>query len=291
MGAALSHLGVAFMRTLAWLPLRAVRALGWLMGWALYLLVAPRRAIVNKNLLLCFPELSGAQRKSLEVQVFIIFAQAWLDRSWLWHAPSSVVAKRLSFVGAVDELVGDAPTVIFAPHFMGMDAGGTALMMNVARHYTSIYTDQSNKVVNDWMLRGRQRFGTSRLFGRIDGVREIASALRKGQPLYLLPDMDFGASGAVFVPFFGTLAATVPSLSRFARLGNAKVVPMITTLTPTGYEVRVLSHWRNFPTQDAAADAATMNLQLESYIRANPAQYYWVHKRFKTRPNGQADVY
>jgi Kdo2-lipid IVA lauroyltransferase/acyltransferase len=288
---ALSYAGIALMRALAWLPLPVVRALGWVMGRALHAAVASRRAVVRTNLALCFPERSAADRKALEVQVFVCFAQAWLDRGWLWHASPAVVARRLQFVGAVDALAGDTPTVIFAPHFMGMDAGGTALMMNVPRHYTSIYTDQSNKVVDAWMLRGRQRFGTSRLFGRIDGVREIASALKKGQPLYLLPDMDFGATGAVFVPFFGTLAATVPSLSRFARLGGAQVVPMVTRLTPTGYEVRVLPAWDNFPSRDAQLDTARMNTELEGYIRAMPEQYYWVHKRFKSRPDGQPDVY
>ena len=291
MANALSHLGIAFMRALAWLPLPVVRALGWAMGRALHGLVGSRRAVVRKNLAICFPEMSAAQRYAIERGVFIHFAQAWLDRGWLWHASPAVVAQRLQFVGAVEGLEGDKPTVIFAPHFMGMDAGGTALMMNVPRHYTSIYTDQSNKVVDAWMLRGRQRFGTSRLFGRIDGVREIASALKKGQPLYLLPDMDFGATGAVFVPFFGTLAATVPSLARFARLGGAQVVPMVTRLTATGYEVRVFPAWDHFPTKDAQLDTVRMNTELEGYIRAMPQQYYWVHKRFKTRPEGQSQLY
>ena len=127
--------------------------------------------------------------------------------------------------------------------------------------------------------------------GRVDGVREIANSLKRGEPLYLLPDMDFGDQGAVFVPFFGIPAATVPSLSRFARLGGAKVVPVLTRLTPTGYEIRVMPAWQNFPTKDAEADTAHMNLELEAYIRTMPDQYYWVHKRFKTRPVGVEEVY
>jgi Kdo2-lipid IVA lauroyltransferase/acyltransferase len=122
-------------------------------------------------------------------------------------------------------------------------------------------------------------------------VREITQSLRAGEPLYLLPDMDFGDKGAEFVPFFGTLAATVPSLSRFARLGKAKVVPVITRLTPTGYDVQVLPAWQDFPSADAHADTARMNAELEGYIRSMPAQYYWVHKRFKTRPPGEAELY
>jgi Kdo2-lipid IVA lauroyltransferase/acyltransferase len=291
MGDIFSHLGVALMRTMAWLPLPVVRALGWLLGWVLYWAVPSRRKVVAKNLSLCFPELLPQQLKRLERDVFTYFAQAWLDRGWLWHAPTAVVNARLTLTGAAHELDGSNPTVIFAPHFIGMDAGGTALSGKVARQFTSIYTDQSNKVVDAWMLAGRKRAGNTRMFGRIDGVREITHSLRAGEPLYLLPDMDFGDKGAEFVPFFGTTAATVPSLSRFARLGKAKVVPVITRLTPTGYDVQVLPAWQNFPTEDARTDTARMNAELEAYIRSMPAQYYWVHKRFKTRPPGEPELY
>jgi Kdo2-lipid IVA lauroyltransferase/acyltransferase len=291
MGDIFSHVGVALMRTMAWVPLPVVRALGWLLGWVLYRAVPSRRKVVAKNLSLCFPELLPQQLKGLERDVFTYFAQAWLDRGWLWHAPTAVVNARLNLSGAVRELSGSSPTVIFAPHFIGMDAGGTALSANLQRQFTSIYTDQSNKVVDAWMLAGRKRAGNTRMFGRIDGVREITQSLRAGEPLYLLPDMDFGDKGAEFVPFFGTIAATVPSLSRFARLGKAKVVPVISRLTPTGYDVQVLPAWQNFPTHDAHADTARMNAELEGYIRSMPAQYYWVHKRFKTRPPGEAELY
>ena len=286
-----SHLGVALMRTMAWLPLPVVRALGWLLGWVLYRAVPSRRRVVAKNLTLCFPQLLPQHLRALERDVFTYFAQAWLDRGWLWHAPMAVVNARLNLTGAVHELEGSSTTVIFAPHFIGMDAGGTALSGKLQRQFTSIYTDQSNKVVDAWMLAGRKRAGNTRMFGRADGVREITQSLRAGEPLYLLPDMDFGDNGAEFVPFFGTTAATVPSLSRFARLGRAKVVPVITRLTPTGYDVQVLPAWQNFPTHDAHADTARMNAELEGYIRCMPAQYYWVHKRFKTRPPGDAQLY
>jgi Kdo2-lipid IVA lauroyltransferase/acyltransferase len=291
MGDLFSHLGVALMRTMAWLPLSVVRALGWLLGWVLYRAVPSRRKVVAKNLSLCFPELLPQHLKGLEREVFTYFAQAWLDRGWLWHAPPATVNARLNLIGALHELDGSDPTVMFAPHFIGMDAGGTALSGKVQRQFTSIYTDQSNKVVDAWMLAGRKRAGNTRMFGRVDGVREITQSLRAGEPLYLLPDMDFGDNGAEFVPFFGTTAATVPSLSRFARLGKAKVVPVITRLTPTGYDVQVLPAWQDFPTHDAHADTARMNAELEAYIRSMPAQYYWVHKRFKTRPPGEPELY
>jgi KDO2-lipid IV(A) lauroyltransferase len=227
----------------------------------------------------------------LAQQVFVHFAQAWLDRGWLWHGDPEQVRARLTITGAVDELSGDSPTVIFAPHFVGLDAGWTALTQQLPRHFTTIYTDQTNKVSDTWILQGRKRFGSVQLFGRVDGVKTIVATLRQGDPLYLLPDMNFGVHESLFVPFYGVSAATVPSLSRFARLGRAKVVPVLTRMTPSGYEVQVLPAWVNFPTDDLEADTQQMNQQLERYINAMPEQYYWVHKRFKDRPTGQASLY
>jgi KDO2-lipid IV(A) lauroyltransferase len=201
------------------------------------------------------------------------------------------VAARLRLTGATQALEGDAPTVIFAPHFIGLDAGWTALTQQVPRHFTTIYTDQANKVSDAWIYKGRQRFGDCSLFGRSDGVKAIVAGLKAGQPLYLLPDMNFGPEDSLFVPFYGVPAATVPSLSRFARLGRAKVVPVISRMTPQGYDIEILPAWQDYPTGDAQADTALMNQRLQSYIDTMPAQYYWVHKRFKDRPEGAPAVY
>ncbi len=288
--------GILFMQVLAALPLGLVRAMGKALGWFLYLAVSSRRHVVQSNLRLCFPELRDEERTVLTRQTFVYFAQAWLDRSWIWHAPAHVVARRLKLTGAVHELEGTQPTVIFAPHFVGLDAGWTAITQQLPRAFTTIYTDQANRLLDRWIFRGRRRFahrpgGGARLFGRIEGVQPIIAALREGQPLYLLPDMNFGPEESIFVPFYGVPAATVPSLSRFARLGRARVVAVINRMTPEGYETQVMPAWDNFPTGDVVADTALMNKQLEGYIASQPAQYYWVHKRFKTRPEGEPSVY
>jgi len=287
----MSHLGVFLMRLLAFLPLAWLRALGWLLGGALFVVVPKRRRIAARNLELCYPKLPRSTRRALTLRLFIHVAQSWLDRSWLWHASERVVRKRLRLTGATAQLDGSQPTVVFAPHFVGMDAGWTALTLHVQREFTGIYTDQSNKVVDAWALKGRHRFGHCRPFARVDGVRAIVSALRHGSVLYLLPDMNFGPEESIFVPFFGVPAATLPSLSRFARLGHAKVVPVVTRMTRHGYDVEVLPAWSDFPSRDLVADTALMNVRLQQYIDTMPEQYYWVHQRFKSRPPGQPPVY
>lgn len=287
----ISRLGILFMRWMALWPLARVRALGRVLGVFLYYVVVPRKRVVEANLRVCFPHWSEARRREVTRQVFIAVAQAWLDRSWLWHGEPGLTRGRLLLTGALHELEGEAPTLIFAPHFVGMDAGWTALTQQVARRFVGIYTNQTNKVLDEWILEGRHRFGDCRPFGRRDGVRQLVSALRDGEVMYLLPDMNFGPEESIFVPFYGVPAATVPSLSRFARLGQAKVVPVVTRMVPTGYEVRVLPAWADFPTDDVQADTARMNERLQAYIDGMPEQYYWVHKRFKTRPPGEPPVY
>ena len=285
------RLGVWFMRVLAHVPLPALRALGWCLGQLLYVLAVPRRKVALRNLALCFPKATVAQRSRWARETFVVFCQTWLDRSWLWFAPREVVQRRVRLQGALDELEGDTPTIIFAPHFYGMDAGGTALTLHTPRAFTSIFSTHPDPAVDAWFMAGRQRFGDVRMLNRADGVKPIISNLRKGGLLYLLSDMDFGPGESIFVPFYGVPTATVPSLPRFARLGRAKVIGMYTRLTPTGYVAEITPAWEGYPSDDVEADTAQMNLRLQSYIDTMPGQYYWVHKRFKTRPAGEPSVY
>ena len=283
--------GLWVLRGLGYLPLSWLRALGAGLGVLLWAVIPSRRRVVAINLRVCFPQLSEVERAQLARQTFVCFAQAWLDRSWLWHRSPACIQARVQLTGQVAALSEPTPTVLFAPHFMGLDVGWTALTLNLPLVFTTIFTPQSNAVIDAWVAKGRERFGRVRLFRREDGVKPIVSALRQHELLYLLPDMNFGPSESIFVPFYGEAAATVPSLSRFAKLGRARVLPVITRMTDSGYEVVVHPAWHDFPTDDAEADTATMNRRLEAFINTMPAQYFWVHKRFKTRPPGAPELY
>jgi len=290
----MSALFIGLMRLLSHLPLRAIRVLGHTLGIVLWGLVGGRRRIVQINLALCFPEKSGAEIQHLTRQHFVQFAQSLLDRAWLWHAPLEIVASRLKWVGsqmAFDQLANESPKIIFAPHFVGLDAGGLALTLRASKPVAFIFVPQHNKVMDAWVNEGRQRTGHVKPYFRHEGVKQIMSGLRHGEILHLSPDMDFGPEESIFVPFMGVPAATLPSLSRFARLGRAQVLTLITRMTPQGYEMSLTPAWDAFPTEDVAADTARMNAELARAISHSPSQYYWVHKRFKTRPVGEASVY
>ena len=287
----MSQVGLKLFQCIGFLPLSVLRAMGTMVGLTLYVGARWRRHVVLQNLRVCFPEKSESKRQEIAKQAFVYFAQAWFDRSWLCHRSPSCIQARVRFTGFIDELKADVPTVIFAPHFVGLDVGWTLLTLRVTKHFTTIFTPQSNAAAGAWMTQGRSRFGQVQLLQREDGVKTIVSSLRNNAWLYLLPDMNFGPEESIFVPFFGESAATVPSLSRFAKLGRARVLPVVTRMTSSGYEVEVHHAWNDFPTDDAQADTALMNQRLETYIQDMPAQYFWVHKRFKTRPEGADPIY
>ena len=286
-----AYLAIGFMRLLAILPLSWVRGLGWLLGSLLFYVIRSRRRIAEINLTLCFPEHSSQQIRRLARQNFIYFMQALLDRGWLWHGSSAVTLRRLKISGAVEQLQNNEPVVLFVPHFVGLDAGNTAFTQQIPRKLITIYTNQANKTIDAWILQRRARFGNVRLFGRIAGVKEIVAALRSGEMLGILPDMGFGPEESIVVPFYGIPTYTVPSLHRFTRLGKAKLIPVLNKMTKYGYEVNILPAWDNFPSDNMEADTARMNKALETYIATMPAQYFWVHKRFKNRPPGEQSVY
>lgn len=279
------------MGAMARLPLPLVRSLGQGLGWALYWAVPARRKVAQRNIERCFPGLSKQDAAERVRQHFGVFAQAWLDRGWLWGAAREVVAGRVRLVGATEALAGGEPTVVFGPHFVGMDAAWLALVLHQPRRCCGLYAPQDDALIDAWMAEGRQRFGSPLVIPREQGVKPLAKALREGMPLYVLPDMDHGLRDSVWDRFFGVRACTLTSLPRLAALGRAKVVALRAELTPTGYDVHVLPTWEDYPTGDLQADVRRMNHELEQMVLLQPTQYYWVHKRFKTRVEGEPPFY
>jgi KDO2-lipid IV(A) lauroyltransferase len=143
------------------------------------------------------------------------------------------------------------------------------------------------------MRRGRLRFGNAKIFARDETARPLMRAIRDGAGFFNLPDMDFGERDAAFVPFFGVPAATLLAPSRMARALNMLVQPVIAEMLEggQGFRVRFLPPLKDFPTDDPVADTLRINHWIEEEARRNPAQYLWVHKRFKTRPPGEAPLY
>ena len=285
-----SYLLVGFLWLLHWLPLPALRGLGWLLGHLLYVLGRERREVALINLRLCFPEKTEAERETLARQNFVAFSRSVLDRTLGWWASRERLERIIRITG-VENLTDPAgrPVILLSPHFVGLDAGASRLSMCVLG--STVYSNQKNPVFNQLLYDGRKRFNNTLLLSRQDGMRRIIKTLKAGYPFYYLPDMDFGPDDSIFVSFFGVQAATITGVSRLARITGAKVVACITRQVPDGYEVEVMPAWENFPGESVEADTAYVNRFIESQVLRMPEQYFWLHKRFKTRPAGEQRFY
>jgi len=274
-----------------WLPFRALAAIGNGIGAALYWLIPERRRVTRINLQKCFPTMSDAERERLARAAFKAFVRGFVDRAVLWWAPPERI-KRLVRVEGMEHLqAAGARVVLLGPHFAGVEAGGTRLSIDI--DMSTLYQHQKDPVLDRHLLKARQRFRPDgRIVSRQQGLRKVLRWINAGIPFYYLPDLDFGRKGTVFVPFFGVPASTAVGLSYIARTTGAAVVPCVTRMLPEGgYVARLYPAWANFPSGDETADARRMMAFVEDRVREMPEQYHWLHKRFKTRPDGEARFY
>jgi KDO2-lipid IV(A) lauroyltransferase len=283
---------LALMWLAHFLPLAALAAIGRALGSLAFWLIPERRRVTRINLAKCFPALGPQARERLAREHFRAAARSLLELGLVWWAPPARIA-RLVRIEGLEHLraLGATPSILFVPHFVGLNIG--AARLGSEADCVSMYAAQKNRTLSQLLLKGRHRFGTQRLVSRQDGIRPVVRAMREGLPFYYLPDQDYGPRDALFVPFFGVPAATVPGLSRIARLTGARVLPCVTRMLPggRGYVMTIEPPWENFPTADVAADTRRMNEYIERKVREMPEQYLWMHKRFKTRPPGEARFY
>ena len=289
-----ARLLLATVWLLQWLPLPLLAALGRGLGALLWHLAGSRRRVALRNLSLCLPELSEPERERLAREHFGWLGRSLLERGLLWYAPVSRLRRLIHVEGdvALAERSGK-PVMWLVPHFLGLDIAGVATQLFQSRQVGSIYQAQSNPVLDAAMRRGRLRFGQGEVFSRHETALPLVRAIKRGHVFFNLPDMDFGPRDAAFVPFFGTPAATLLAPSRMARSLRMTVQPVVAEMLPggQGWRVRFLEPWTDWPSDDPEADARRMNAWIEDEVRRNPAQYLWVHKRFKTRPAGEPGLY
>ena len=286
------RLAVFMLWLLHFLPFRVLVAMGNGLGVLLYRVASKRRRIGDINLKLCFPGMRDAMREALLREHFKMFTRGLLERCVLWWGSAERISQLIRVEGIEHfEAIQGKPAILLTPHFVGMDAGGQW----VAQHSDTVcmYANQSNAYLTQLLLQKRARFGTQLLYSRQQGLRPILKGMRDNKPFIYPPDQDQGVKDGAFIPFFGVPAATMTSVSRIAQMTGAKVVPSITRVLPSGagYVLTFYPAWENFPSGDDVADARRMNEFIEQRILEMPEQYFWLHKRFKTRPEGEKSLY
>jgi KDO2-lipid IV(A) lauroyltransferase len=285
---------LGLMWLLHWLPLPLLGRFGDAIGSLLFATLRSRRHIALTNLRLTMPELTEAERVAIARRHFQAYSRSVWERAILWWAPESRL-KRLIIIEPngvipVAEMTSK-PTILLCPHFVCLDVAGAAIAMEASA--SSMYVTQKNAAFDQVLRAGRARFKPVKLFTRQDGIKPILRALRDRLPYFMLPDMDFGEKDAEFVPFFGIQAATLTATARIAATTGAQVMPVIATFLPNyqGWRVKFYPVWDNYPGEDMVAATRRMNEFIEERVREAPAEYFWTHKRFKTRPNGEPSLY
>lgn len=298
-------LGAYALLGLIWLlhllPLGVQALLGRGLGRLMHALAGSRRRVALRNVELCLPELSEAERRALVQEHFQWLARSLLERALLWHASPERLRRLIRVEGDIHlaereaaKPAGEGRAVMWlVPHFLAVDVAGASTQLFQKHRGFDVYAPQSNAVLDKALLEGRARFGTADFYSKKDGARPIVRAIKAGHAFFNPCDMDFGLRDAAFVPFFGQQAATLLAPSRMARAYNMLVQPVVARMLPggEGYVVEFLPPWNDWPTDDPVADAARMNRFIEEQIRRCPAQYLWVHRRFKTRPPGEPSLY
>jgi KDO2-lipid IV(A) lauroyltransferase len=285
-------LGVALLRLLVLLPFPAQLATGRLIGRLMHRFAARRRHIAQVNIELCFPELGTSARQQLLVDNFTSMGIALLEMGMSWWASERRLRKLVRIDGLEnleDALRAGRGAILLSAHFTTLEIGGR--LLSLFAPFQALYREHKNPVM-EWIIRrGRDRF----IHGTIprDNLLAVRSCLRNNMPVWYAPDQDFGIGKGVFVPFFGTPAATITATSRLARAGKTPVVPFVQTRLPgnRGYQLTLYPALEDFPGEDVRQDTQRVSELLEQQIREQPEQYLWAHRRFKTRPEGMSTVY
>ncbi|MBB3231179.1 LpxL/LpxP family Kdo(2)-lipid IV(A) lauroyl/palmitoleoyl acyltransferase [Halomonas stenophila] len=285
-------LAIAAMHLGAWLPWRLKLWVGQAIGLAAWRFAKRRRHITETNIRLCFPEFDADRQAALVRETFIANGIGLLETATGWCRDPEHLRHRVTFQGQQHMARAQAQgrgVLIIGIHFSTLDLGGA--LHSLFFPADAVYRPHDNSLFERFMTRAR-----SRIFGQaIDrhDLRGVVRRLKAGHNVWYSPDQDFGREASVFAPFFGIEAATIKLTAKIARMTGAPVMPLIFHRNPDGrtYTLEYLPPLEDFPSGDEVADATRVNAVIEAAIRRHPEQYLWLHRRFKTRPRGEARLY
>lgn len=284
-------LGLGFFKLLTLLPVWLSFRIGAMIGWLFFHFARPRRRITEVNIALCFPELSVQEQQQLVRNIMRSIGISVVETAIALWGDDKKLIKRCKLVGYenLEPYIKQGQGVLLlGAHLTTLDLAGRLLS-----HFMSfdvLYRKDPNPLLAYKIAAARGKFANAAI-PRND-TRQMIRNLRNGRNVWYAPDQDYGAKYSVFAPFFGVNAATITGSSRIAQISKVPVIPFWHYRTDDGgYELIFEPPLENFPTGDEVADAARINSVIEGAIRRHPEQYLWVHRRFKTRPPGEASFY
>ncbi|MEE4185315.1 MAG: lipid A biosynthesis lauroyl acyltransferase [Gammaproteobacteria bacterium] len=289
----LTWLGLGMLRLLVMLPQRARMATGRWLGRRACALLDSRRKIVATNIGLCFPELDAAEQAQRVREHFESLGMGVIELGMAWWCSAAELAALTQIDGFEHVQAGlarERGVLVHSGHFAAIEVSGVVIAPLVPP-MAAMYRPSKN-TLNDQIMRRCRGRSVPQLIAKT-GIKQLLRVLRQNRMVWYAADQAYNRKGTVVVPFFGEPATTNTSVSQIARVSKAAIVPFHSMRLPdaSGYRIRFWPALEDFPSGDEAADAERLNQLLEEQIRLAPAQYYWVHRRFKGRPAPYPDPY
>ncbi|AWB58623.1 LpxL/LpxP family Kdo(2)-lipid IV(A) lauroyl/palmitoleoyl acyltransferase [Colwellia sp. Arc7-D] len=283
----LTWIAVLVLYSISWLPYRFQLFLGKMIGRLLYKIGSSRKKVALRNLELCFPDKTDAERQIMLKRNFENTGIALLETGMGWWWPNWRVKNKINIIGLehIEEAQKQGKGVLLlAMHYLSVEINCRGI--GSGHPMVVFYRPHNNQLMEYFQFRGRGR-SNKYMLGKRD-VKGLLRALKDGEACIYLPDQDYGRSRSIFVPFFAVPeAASTTGTLIFARQKNTQTHMIIPTRNDdgSGYTLEIKPMLENFPTGDDTADVLRVNQELEKAILVKPEQYMWLHRRFKTRPN------
>lgn len=289
-----NYASVALLKLLSLLPYGALVSVGYGLGYIAAKIPSDRNQVIKTNLRLCFPKLGDAEIELLRIKHWRLLGRSIAEKSIIWLGSEEQLSKMIEVQSEVD-LSNRKPRILVNMHFTGIE--GSIILSAIAKRMdwprtSGFFQRMKSPFFNQKIVDWRNRFGGNSI-DRQGNAKAIIREIRNGDLIIIAPDLDLGLKDSEFVPFFGIQTNTITTISRLASITGADVCMMITSLkdNESGYICKISEPLKNFPSDDVKADTARLNEYFEKEIRLRPAEYYWVHKRFKNRPNQEANPY
>ena len=281
---------ILLMKIGALVPFRMQVFLGKNIGKLFYPLFSTVRKVATINIQKCFPEKNKEQVSALVKKHFESIGVSFFETANAYYGRDEKIQKLLTIESEhylTDAMKDDRGVIILCSHFMPLMLSSRALSLK--HTIASIYRPQNNRLFDKIMVKGLTNGGGIMI--KNSDTKAMIKAIKNALPIWYAPDQDLGTKGTVFAPLFGIQAATISATSRLAKGGNTAVIPYSFTRTDEGYNMSFSAPLENYPSGDLVHDASQTNQILEAQIRKNPEQYLWIHRRFKTRPEGEKNFY
>jgi len=285
-------LGLALLRLSVFLPYAAMKFLSHGLAKLIIIVLPGRKRIAEINIRLCFPELSESEVQAMVRATLNSAAMGFFEISLAWWASDKRMKQMVSFEGVENieaERKNNRGIILLGGHYTTLEISGR-LLTYYMRDFRPVYKAARNKLFNKFMINCREKAINPLLENK--NMRKIILALKKGSCVWYAPDQDFGPENSVFAPFMGVKIATLTATSRLAKLSGAAVIPFYSARCDDGkYIIRFGKSFEDFPSGDDIKDASKINSAIEEHVRQYPEQYLWLHRRFKTRPQGEPKIY